>query len=388
MDIIQIKHEDSSAQKSNLKIMNTNKITSIDDLKDYISKFLKDDNLKDDEILVDSELRREIRHFKTLYPTLWTFTYGLGKEHTLQLSKTKITIDYSRLTPKCKKMFIKYSGIKINPDDKNINVYEHVKLDTCMELLFEALLYTGGEKNFISKHYELKKLIVQDLKKLEDAYQKWQSTVIDKKPLTRVPTPIKSSSSKKKAKDLYQEENHGQHFISVDLKSANFQTIQLNGLCTEKSWTEYMSKFIQVPYFAKSKILRMETLSDASLYPQKQQTFWYNITIDILNSILENKVFDQSDFACINSDEIVFHSTENTIKSDYEAVVTLIKNTFSIYDITVTPFRLYKIAKNKPFFVKICQITGKVDYKCVNEAQLPLAIELWKTTGSDRSRIF
>lgn len=108
-----------------------------------------------------------MRRFKTEFPNLFYFAYGLGNEYKLVLSKEKFKIGFHSLTKKCKKFFIKYTCLRIDPDinpellDK-LNPY--LELDKWFELLTDVLHYVHGEKEFISRHYDVEKQIWDNLK--------------------------------------------------------------------------------------------------------------------------------------------------------------------------------------------------------------------------------
>lgn len=363
---------------------NTNCVSLLDDLKLIVEKFLVGEN-PIDTVVIDSMLRRPIREFKQLYPQLNYFAYGLGREYTLILSKEKIRLDYKCLTPKCKKTFIENAGLCIDPnidDDQIKKLDPYLNLTEWFKLFLDALVYVGGEKEFISKHFDLQNKIIDNLKK-SPVYNLWKQIEILPKQLPYVQTavnidkPVKSNATKKINTNIYCEQNDGKYFLSIDLKAANFQAVRSNGLITAKSWQEYVANFIDHPYFGKLKKLRLKILSAPDLYPAKQRAYWSNVTIDILHGLIKNKIILKNNFAVWNSDEIVFHTTLDTMELDRTKCTKFIKEEFPQFDLSIDIFQLKQVANNKPYFVKINLLNDKIEFKCVNAQFLPNAVDVW-----------
>ena len=359
-------------------------IISYTALKSLVEKFLASD-IDTDTVAITCTFRRAMREFKTLYPTLYYFAYGMGKEYTLVLSKNKFEIEFKCLTPKCKKIFIDNAGLRIVPTISDALVKRldpYLNLRNWFALLSDVMHFVGGEKEFISKHFDLQSQIVEDIKK-SPAYNAWKDLVVTPKKLSYTQKPVAGSdvkptySNKGLSNNIYCIENNGKYFMSIDLKAANFQVLRTNGLITEKTWPEYTAKFINHPYFGRLKVLRMKILSDPALYPSKQSALWSNTTLDILSSIIERGVMNEEDFAIWNSDEIVFHVDKESMAGAKVKCTDYLKKYFPDLDLEVNVFQLQHVDKTKQYFAKIDQTTNKIDFKCANAQEFPHAVELW-----------
>jgi hypothetical protein len=372
-------------EESNFKHFN-----SVIDLKLFVEIFLSD-NLIEISVKISSNLRKPIREFKTLYPTLFYFAYGLGKEYVLVLSKKKLTIEFLSLTPKCKKIFIENIGLRIIPNINKETIHKintALGLDKWFEILSDALLFVGGEKEFVSKHFDLSKKIWTDIKK-SPMYNKWKNISIEPIlcPYKQYPTKIVHLETidcfDKINAGIYNTLNNGAYFLSIDLKAANFQALKINGLVCSNTWQEYMEKFITHPYFGKLKKFRLKILSFADLYPDKQKIFWQNIILSILDALIKNNTMLAENFAVFNSDEIIFHTTKKDMKNDKLKCETFINELFPKYHTSVEIFQLHTILPNKPYFVKINQETKKIDWKCIDVNCLPEVITLWHKNNNN-----
>ena len=130
--------------------MENNKICIFEHLLSVVDTFLKTD-VQNTTVLIDSGLRYPLRTLKQSYPRLYYFAFGVGTEYSLYLSKTPFNIDYFDLTFKSKKLFLQYTGLKIdlNLTKEFVPKYDPTyNLTTWFELLSDALLAIGCEKDF------------------------------------------------------------------------------------------------------------------------------------------------------------------------------------------------------------------------------------------------
>lgn len=373
-------------------------IDKIDDLKELIEEFFIQSEQETFSVPISCELRRPLREFKTLYPGLHYFAYGLGLEFDLKLSKTPFKIDFHELTAKTQKTFFEDSGLHITDmtTSEMRRLLPYVNLKEWMLLLSDALLLVGGEKEFDSRHFDLEKQISTQIEK-HPLYPAWKkmSVVPLTSPYKQFPyvgsteRPIKFNTNA----TIFTEQNNDRCFLSIDLKGANFQMLHLNGLIAEASWEEHMARYISSPYFAKSKKLRMRTLSAHGCYPAKQKILWENAILTILDGLIKEEIFAENYIAVFNGDEIVFHLPSETEMLETKAkCLSYLASTWPKYRLNVEVFRLKRLgsrattgkAARKPLpYVKINLENGKVTFKCIHEGQLLPAIDLWENTYDD-----
>lgn len=223
-------------------------INNINELQKVVENFMMQD-IEEINVCISSKLRKPIREFKNYYPSIFYFAYGLGKTYDFHIYKNKPKINFLILSKKCKKFFINNIGLKINIniDQETIDLLNpYFKLNEHFDLLSDALIYVGGEKEFISKHFDLDKKIWNDIKK-SAKYNDWKNKYIVEKKLNYQPNlsflQISTPNDYKKF-GFYLPENDNKCFLSIDLKAANFQILKMEGLIGTNTWEEYMNKFI------------------------------------------------------------------------------------------------------------------------------------------------
>ncbi|AVL94052.1 hypothetical protein mvi_692 [Megavirus vitis] len=343
-------------------------ITNIIELKSYIESFLSD-NLEFVDIDISAKLRRPIRVFRTEYPNLYYFAYGLSEVYRLRLSKIKFEIAFHDLGPKTRKMFCDYSGVKLlpNADINTLNeICKYTNLRSWLDDLNNILLYLGGEREFISKHYDLSKKIHDDLVQ-RDNYKSWKNmeivhnNVCNKYPIIAPHLNIKFA-------DIYQNHYCEKYYLSIDISSANFEIMREIKLISEKTWQDYVSKFINHTYFGRLKKLRLIALSYPDLFPKKQTMYWRNITLNVLDCVLQNNIFTENDFINFNNDEIIFEITPDQFNDKKIACLQLINDHFPNINLCVSVFQLKEITRKnkKSVYVKIHQDNDKIEWKCVD----------------------
>ena len=255
-------------------------------------------------------------------------------------------------------MFIQYSGLKIDPNiDKQTYdlLNPHLELDAKFKELSDVLWELGGEQDFINKHYAIIDGVANILTK-SDKYKEWVNHTLT----------ISQPKITTRNVNVYQEQNHDSYFISIDIKSANYQILHLNGLINE-TWSDFLNQFTPHAYYHKSKFLRLKCLSHTKLLPKKQQKAWKNIIVDVLNAMIDNIIITQSDnLAALNSDEIIINS--NDIESEYLKYQRYLSTKFPHLILSVNLFKLNKIGK---YYVQIDPFTDTLKFKCVNAKEMP-----------------
>ncbi len=364
-------------------------ITEIEQLQNFVENFLSSDQLWN-YVNIKSSLRKPIRSFKKKYPELIFFAYGLQKEYKFFVSKTIFNVNYFDLSIKSRKIFVSDTGIKIDPKatkEQLTSVYEYLDLNKWFNLLSDVLIFMGSEKDFISKHHEIRKNMVGSIKK-SAGYISWKKNLIEKKKLL--------NDLDCKGNNLYQQSNHNKYFISIDLKEANFQVMKLNNLIDKNSWDDFVAKYVTHPYFGKLKLLRLKILSSNELFPNKQLIYWQNLMIDICNNMMINQIITPENLVVFNSDEIVLKTTNETMLTDKKTYQQFISEKFPELIVNTEIFQLKTLIKNQdlcsteflfdktqtktagPYFVKINPENQKVTFKCVNSHQMADAIDLYE----------
>ena len=113
-------------------------------------------------------------------------------------------------------------------------------------------------------------------------------------------------------KNLYTNDKTNRKFISIDLTTANFQSLKYVGILKEDKFEEFLSRFTNDEYFYKTKILRQ--IIFGKLCPKRQRT--------VIRYIMDI-IFKQVKDICKNFDCEPIKYTEDEILID----VTKLNNT-------------------------------------------------------------
>ena len=360
-------------------------ISNFKNLCEFIDKFLSGED-KVMYVTVSSKLRKPMRQLPTLYPNLHYFAYGVGLSYSLCLSKEKFTINFVSLTHSSKKLFIERTGLKIG---ENITPEEIELLDPYMgltrwfELLSDCLLELGGEKEFKSKHFDLEKKIWSYLKK-KTAKSQFNTLVIEPVTCKYTPNPVipvkGSNLTIRKNASIYYPENNSRYFISVDMKHANFQVLKMYGIIESTNWSDFMSSYTTIPYFSKLKKLRLKVLTYHELHSAKQKICWENLMITILHKIVEQNIINVENFAISNGDELIFHTTKDTMKGDLAKMQEFLATHYASFEFSFKTFQLHFIPPRH--YVWFDPHTNMTTFKCVDYKSICEVVKRWNENVS------
>ena len=143
--------------------------------------------------------------------------------------------------------------------------------------------------------------------------------------------------------NLYNPENNGKCFISIDLKKANFQAFQTNPEFKSKydTYESLIRETTDLEYFINSKQLRQVIFGKSN--PKLQINIMRHIIWDIYNGLYHMGVCAKY----INNDEIIYQISDDIDIGFYDKI----KNIDFGYDVKVDMFRLCKL-RNYNFYLK------------------------------------
>lgn len=349
-------------------------------LKQFVSQFLES-ALESEECSISSKLRRHIRQFKTLFPSLIYVALGTGTVYKLLLCKNTLELHWSVLTTKTKKMFIDYSALKIKPNDSEEKILKTEGVDKWLQLMYTSILSRGCEKDFINAHFDIKDQIKDHILK---NFKRTGETIKLDSVITQPAKvhPIWNGEdevykNKKYNSGIYSHQNDKRHFLSIDLKEANYQILRLNDIVQQKTWDEFLSLFTDDEYFHRLKRLRLSALSFNEIHPNVQRKSWEQLILTLLTSLTNSRVFKTEEFAAWNSDEIIFHINDyDDRKSECE---NHIKATFQdwMHFIRIETFQLRAASPDFHYFAKVSK-DKKIVWKCTNAGNMNEAASLLK----------
>ena len=123
---------------------------------------------------------------------------------------------------------------------------------------------------------------------------------------------------------LYTEENEGKHFLSIDLKKANFQGLKYVGVISDDTYRDFIYRNNGSNYFADSKYLRQVIFG--KLNPKRtikvEKFLIYQIYLDCIREYGIKNLYS------LNSDEIVF--TDNVSEERLQYIEKKCKDLYGI----------------------------------------------------------
>lgn len=172
---------------------------------------------------------------------------------------------------------------------------------------------------------------------------------------------------------VYDKVNQGKDFVSIDLKKANFNSLQLLGIHDDLGIYQYedlIGKFSSQEYFQKSKMLRQVIFGDEVMEPKKQQRL-QKFVIHHLYEMLTKAGFS---VLGATADEIIVKDSK-----DIEGVKNVLNDApDNMKFFRVESFTL-KGLSDKPYFVKtVTDDAGntKEEFKSVPSQYFAQAVRL------------
>ena len=244
--------------------------------------------------------------------------YELAKKNSLysksinQLNSTNKTIIITKHCSKmynkiiCKEIvtfFIKWSGVPISiPEPKYLSYY-----------------LTLTDK-YYNSHYKFKTL-VDSVKKYGDGkiskYNKYFYSLINK-----IVADIQETNGYKNiiqegniknhryTKNLYFNDNVNKKYLSIDIKSANFNIIKVIDKSVVfgcNTWTELIKKYTDCEFAINSKKMRQVIFGKLTVLKFIRSRYQYHI--DKIRKFIDEQ-YGITDFVCIHEDEIIYRYRE------------------------------------------------------------------------------
>lgn len=290
------------------------------------------------------------------------------------------------LTESLKKRFCKDQNLPIKVYSEPIFT-ERLKLFDAYEKYLEfcamfRIRFDSDEQAYFAYYNDLKDRIINYIKESE-AFQSLNKADMYKE------FPIYGEGIPKV--DTYKDKNIGKSFLSIDMKKANFNALVHYGneIGTpfspnlthdiDKSWSQFMEMFTDIPYFATSKYIRQVVFGNCN--PKRVIAYETYLMTDFLSKIqFEGETFLTSvphflkkDIYSMCSDEIILHMDDLRLQ-DIEYIQKRIAE--SPLDLRMEQYTIGKIA-GTDVFVKIFT-DGEMEIKCTSAEEAVFAQKLIK----------
>lgn len=239
-----------------------------------------------------------------------------------------------------------------------------------------------SEQDYFEEYNRIKDAAINSIKNTE-AYQRFNAEDMGKFSLNHKNLP---------ENDIYKPTNDGRMFISVDMKKANFSSLQFydeNIFGGANTWEEFIGKFTQNEHIMNSKYIRQVILGNCN--PKRHITFEkyiMNLVISGLRNVMDEHYCRIVSFS---NDEIVYEMTMVEKLYVFESFKSLISAFLNLCPISfnLELFSLHKIEGTDGYCKKIYKDNGEYDIKlkCLNDHMAPFVMRYLlgeKIIDSDR----
>lgn len=207
-----------------------------------------------------------------------------------------------------------------------------------LNMLKEAVSNFKSEDKFLAHYYEVRDKVIQSIKSKEE-FQEFNTGDLSK-------FNINSGYCKN---DIYKQTSVNKYFVSIDLVKANYQALRYINpeiVSNTSSYEEFIGLFTDLEYMAKSKYLRQVVFGNIN--PKRQIKVERYLIEQVINLLLENKIFESDDIQMALSDEVIFEISPEKIdkfckESKSLVLAAIIKATLNI-DVDIEVFKLVSVA--------------------------------------------
>lgn len=216
--------------------------------------------------------------------------------------------------------------------------------------------YYGGEPDvFVSKYYDARENIIQSILNSEEY-----------KAFNNIKMPQVPKLNTLSTKSVYNHEFVGKHFISIDMKNANFQILQLNNVINPYlSYKQFIDKYAEgflAEYIAESKYSRQVIFG--KLNPSRQITFEKYVMSKLYLDVIKNVIPD-AEIAYNGSDEIIIIYDDMLSDKQKQDIITSASFNVSIDEYILYGYEFFvtkpdsTVHKIGEFFKRSCDVEGK-----------------------------
>lgn len=155
--------------------------------------------------------------------------------------------------------------------------------------------FNGNDSDFLDYFYNVRENFIMNVKN-SDVYNHFNTFSLNDFGVRQVNTRFR---------ELYNEENVGKGFISVDLRKANFQALKYFDRYNElgNTYEDLVGMYTDLDYIKSSKYFRQVVFGQ--LNPSRQQTIEKYLTMKVLDDLKLCYWVKDEDIVTIKSDEIV-----------------------------------------------------------------------------------
>lgn len=253
-------------------------------------------------------------------------------------------------------------------------------------LFLKELKYYSCEQDYFEEYNKIKDLAINYIKSSPN-YQNFNEIDMNQYSIKHQGLPHK---------DVFHSSNDGRTFISIDMKKANFSSLQNYShkiFGYSKTWEDFMHMFTDNEHIVNSKYIRQVILGNCN--PKRHITYEKYLMDKVLSLIIDSqfKVLDLTidNVVFFSNDEIVFDITDMSINSDQITELQDLLNKTMTFPLKAELFVLHKIQGTDGYYKEILNedLDKSIEFKCLDSQILPFVIRQFnKELITDSDKIF
>lgn len=233
------------------------------------------------------------------------------------------------------------------------------------DLFVKELKKYHSEQDYFEEYNRVKETVILNIKNSE-GYQRFNQEDMNKFRINNTDLPNK---------DIFKQSNAGKTFISIDIKKANFSSLQYYDstiFASAPTWEDFIGLYTNNTHIIYSKYIRQVILGNCN--PKRHITYERYLMDRILTSIVGGYISKEK-VVFFSNDEIIFDVTDMDLDECSSLVLELSLSEKNLVPVKVELFTLHKI-HNLDGFCKMvyCESGIKLEFKCINNYMLPFVL--------------
>lgn len=185
------------------------------------------------------------------------------------------------------------------------------------------------------------------------------------------------------SKDIFKPTNDGRMFVSIDMKKANFSSLQHYGTTIAKdmfagasTWEDFVGLFTENLHIINSKYIRQVILGNCN--PKRHITYEKYLMDTIVDDLLKANV-DEKYIVSFSNDEIVLDITDIKAENKVDGIIAFL-GTLLFIPLKIEVFKLNRIIGVNGYYKEIYNPQGgkTIEFKCLDGHMLPFVIRKLK----------
>ena len=233
------------------------------------------------------------------------------------------------------------------------------------DMFVDELKKYNCEQDYFEEYNRVKDIAILNIKNSE-AYKRFNEEDMNKYRVIHENLPNK---------DIFKSTNDGRTFISIDMRKANFSSLQhydstiFNGANT---WEGFIGMYIDNRHIINSKYIRQVILGNCN--PKRHITYEKYLMDGVLEFVTKF-LLPVGKVVFFSNDEIVFDVTDCDFNYEYASNIQNILDEKSMIPLKVDYFTLHKIHNTDGYYKVIAKDIGEeIEFKCLDNYMLPFVM--------------